>query len=303
MRVDSFQQTHWSINFQVRNETGEPVDFAFVTPGANGELNNLVFNGSGQNVALTQTDNGDGNWDISITGTVPRTSPLAGNNPTGSTERSTQPADNHKSCADPGLQSHSPKADATQVKVAVSIMILGAISWLLGGCTNQEKEFQTQQRLDAIERVETIEIPDYFTQTETIDRLGGTPGFSNSGNPSPGQYGYRFAQPDKPLEQWLQDIDNAITDSGEFSPYLTDVDEIIACDQLQDSSFRRHYLHEKTGDKMFVVFVLVADGSIPSYVVLEYRYYGFETDDGTFGFTNNRLPRAGGVCDAQAAQR
>lgn len=182
-------------------------------------------------------------------------------------------------------------------------MIIAAFSWLFGACTNQEKQFQAQQRLDAIESVEAIELPDYLNRTETIDRLGGIPGFSNSGNPVPGQYGYRFSEPDRPLEQWLQDVDKAITNTGTFAPYLADVDEIVPCDQLQDQSFRRTYLHEPSGDQLMLFFRFSNDQEFPSYLRLDYAYYGFETDDGTFAFQGHRVPRAGGVCDAQAPQR
>ena len=57
LAVDSFQASPWTFTFQVRNTTGNPLDFEFVIPDANYELTNLVFNGNGQNVVLDQTAN------------------------------------------------------------------------------------------------------------------------------------------------------------------------------------------------------------------------------------------------------
>ena len=47
LAVDSFQASPWTFTFQVRNTTGNPLDFEFVIPDANYELTNLVFNGNG----------------------------------------------------------------------------------------------------------------------------------------------------------------------------------------------------------------------------------------------------------------
>ena len=63
LAVDSFQAAPWTFTCLIRNTTSGPLDFEFVVPDASYELTNLVFNGSGQNVALLQTRNADGTYD------------------------------------------------------------------------------------------------------------------------------------------------------------------------------------------------------------------------------------------------
>ncbi len=66
MEIDSFLTAPYTFTFQVRNTTGNAVDFEFIIPDVNYELTALNFNGDGQNLELIQ--NGT---DIVITGTVP----------------------------------------------------------------------------------------------------------------------------------------------------------------------------------------------------------------------------------------
>ena len=81
--MDSFQAAPWTFTFQVRNTTGDLLDFEFVIPNANYELTNLVFNGSGQNVVLDQSVNADGTYDIVISGTLPAYQSVGGQQPNG----------------------------------------------------------------------------------------------------------------------------------------------------------------------------------------------------------------------------
>jgi len=81
--VDSFLQAPWAFTFQIRNTTSGPLDFEFVIPDANYELTNLVFNGSGQSVALDQVLNADGAYDITVTGTLPAFQSVGGQQPNG----------------------------------------------------------------------------------------------------------------------------------------------------------------------------------------------------------------------------
>ena len=59
-----------------------PWDFEFVIPSTNYQLDNLVFNGSGQNVTLTQVPTDTGAV-IVITGTVPAYQSVGGQQPNG----------------------------------------------------------------------------------------------------------------------------------------------------------------------------------------------------------------------------
>ena len=81
--VDSFQAGPWSFTFQVRNSTPAPLDFEFVIPDANYELTNLVLNGSSQDVALSQAQNADGTYDITLAGTLPAWQSVGGQQPNG----------------------------------------------------------------------------------------------------------------------------------------------------------------------------------------------------------------------------
>lgn len=81
--VDSFIQAPWTFTFQVRNTTSESLDFEFVIPDANYELSNLVFNGSSQSVSLSQTANGDGTFDIVVSGVLPPFQSVGGQQPNG----------------------------------------------------------------------------------------------------------------------------------------------------------------------------------------------------------------------------
>ena len=81
--VDSFQAAPWTFTFQIRNTTSGALDFEFVIPDANYELTNLVFNGSGQNVTLSQTQSADGTYDITVSGTVPAFQSVGGQQPNG----------------------------------------------------------------------------------------------------------------------------------------------------------------------------------------------------------------------------
>ena len=83
MVIDSFGQGPWFFQFQIRNSSAEQTDFEFLIPSANYELTNLQFNGSGQSLELVQTPNGDGTWDITLTGTVPGFQSVGGQQPNG----------------------------------------------------------------------------------------------------------------------------------------------------------------------------------------------------------------------------
>ncbi len=83
MVFDSFGAYAWSFQFQIRNASSEAQDFSFVIPDANYELDNLIFNGSGQDLELTQTPNGDGTFEIVLTGSVPAYQSVGGQQPNG----------------------------------------------------------------------------------------------------------------------------------------------------------------------------------------------------------------------------
>ena len=83
LAVDSFGAGPWFFTFQIRNTTSGPLDFEFVIPDANYQLTNLVFNGSGQDVTLDQTQNPDGTYDITVAGTLPAFQSVGGQQPNG----------------------------------------------------------------------------------------------------------------------------------------------------------------------------------------------------------------------------
>lgn len=62
---------------------GSIPDFELIIDNANYQLTNLVFNGSGRNVALTQTANPDGSYRININGSIPAYQSVGGQQPNG----------------------------------------------------------------------------------------------------------------------------------------------------------------------------------------------------------------------------
>lgn len=81
--VDSFQQSSYTWAFQLRNTTAQTLTFQLVIPSANYQLTNLVFSGSGQNMTLTQADNGDGTFELTVSGSVPAYQSAGGQQPNG----------------------------------------------------------------------------------------------------------------------------------------------------------------------------------------------------------------------------
>lgn len=81
--VDSFQQSGYTWAFQLRNTTAQTLIFQFVVPSTNYQLTNLVFSGSGQNMTLQQTTNGDGTSEITVSGSVPAYQSAGGQQPNG----------------------------------------------------------------------------------------------------------------------------------------------------------------------------------------------------------------------------
>ena len=101
--VDSFQAAPWSFTFQVRNSTSAPLDFEFVIPDANYELTNLVLNGSSQGVSLSQAQNADGTYDITLVGTLPAWQSVGGQQPNGfNGQISPTNGEPQTNCASPG---------------------------------------------------------------------------------------------------------------------------------------------------------------------------------------------------------
>ena len=83
MTIDSFGTGPWYFTFQIRNATPQSRDFEFEIPDANYTLDNLQFNGSGQNLNLDQTNNPDGTTTITINGTVPPYQSVGAQQPNG----------------------------------------------------------------------------------------------------------------------------------------------------------------------------------------------------------------------------
>ncbi len=81
--IDSFGANPWSFQFQIRNTTSTSQGFTFLIPDANYSIDNLVLNGSGENVEMTNIANGDGTYDIVLTGSVPAYQSVGGQQPNG----------------------------------------------------------------------------------------------------------------------------------------------------------------------------------------------------------------------------
>ena len=74
-----FKQNSKNLTFQLRNTTSEALDFEMVIPGANYEIDTLALNASTENVSLSQIDNGDGTFTITMSGEISARKTIGGN--------------------------------------------------------------------------------------------------------------------------------------------------------------------------------------------------------------------------------
>ena len=81
--LDSFIQAPFTFTFQARNTTSESTEFSIVIADASYELDNLQFNGSGQQIELVQSQNPDGTFDIEISGVIPPFQSVGAQQPNG----------------------------------------------------------------------------------------------------------------------------------------------------------------------------------------------------------------------------
>ena len=81
-----FEPSSNNLTFKLRNTTSSALDFELVIPDANYEASNMAFNGNVENISLSDTENSDGSFTITMRGEIPAGETIGGNNrnaPTG----------------------------------------------------------------------------------------------------------------------------------------------------------------------------------------------------------------------------